>query len=178
MEQAAHTGRRAERAVAMAGRTRNVLLQIALAQVGAAQAEAGASGEVCLIALTNRSNSWGLKGRATTWPAWDSPGIGPCSHRPGRTWTGSLRWEFRWMRSASGQPHKQWRRTRRNTSGAFGRWSRGCKRRGPSWRRSQGTSRRRCGLMPITGLRVGRGRHVDRPTRRCCRLRLVAEPAR
>jgi transaldolase/glucose-6-phosphate isomerase len=54
MEQAAHTGRRAERAIAMAGRTRNVLLQIALAQVGAAQAEAGVSGEVCLIALTDR----------------------------------------------------------------------------------------------------------------------------
>jgi transaldolase/glucose-6-phosphate isomerase len=50
-EQAAHTGRRSERAAALAGRTRNVLLHLALAQVGAAQAEVGNAGSIGLIAM-------------------------------------------------------------------------------------------------------------------------------
>ncbi len=51
-EQAAGAGRRAERADAFAGRTRNVLLQLALAQVGAAQADVGDLGMIGLIALS------------------------------------------------------------------------------------------------------------------------------
>ncbi|MCX6072219.1 MAG: hypothetical protein NTU91_15420, partial [Chloroflexi bacterium] len=51
-EQAAHTGRRSERAASLAGRTRNVLLHLALAQVGAAQAQVGNAGCVGLIAMT------------------------------------------------------------------------------------------------------------------------------
>ena len=51
-EQAAQAGRRSERAAALTGRTRNVLLQTALAQVGAAQADAGEFGSINLIALT------------------------------------------------------------------------------------------------------------------------------
>ncbi len=53
VHQAAHAGRRSERAAALAGRTRNVLLQTALALVGAAQAVAGDFGSITLIALTS-----------------------------------------------------------------------------------------------------------------------------
>jgi transaldolase/glucose-6-phosphate isomerase len=51
-EQVAHTGKRSERAAALAGRTRNVLLHLALAQVGAAQAMAGVASSIGLIAMT------------------------------------------------------------------------------------------------------------------------------
>ncbi len=51
-EQATRAGRRSERAAALAGRTRNVLLHLALAQVGAAQAEVGEAGSMGLIAMT------------------------------------------------------------------------------------------------------------------------------
>jgi transaldolase/glucose-6-phosphate isomerase len=55
---AAGTGRRSERAAALAGRTGNVLLQLALAQVGAAQADVGDLGSIGLIALS----AWGEVG--------------------------------------------------------------------------------------------------------------------
>jgi transaldolase/glucose-6-phosphate isomerase len=52
-EQASHhVGRRSERSAALGGRTRNVLLHLALAQVGAAQAEVGDAGSLGLIAMT------------------------------------------------------------------------------------------------------------------------------
>ena len=55
VEQAAHSGRRSERAAALAGRTRNAILHLALAHVGAAQAEVGDTGSIGLIAMT----TWG-----------------------------------------------------------------------------------------------------------------------
>ena len=51
-EQVAPAGKRSERAAALAGRTRNALMHLALAQVGAAEAMAGQPGSIGLIAMS------------------------------------------------------------------------------------------------------------------------------